>query len=472
MPRITGHDFVEGFGFLSSLVQEIGDVRDLVHAAVNVGQSEQRIYIDERHHPLVKVPATLNEQLPVVDHLVGVLSEVGYAIVILSNVKGRKSDHGSTLENLEVGFWELELYRLLSLKKPIHVLVEKPFDTNRKFLRNVLRILRVAATTIQHVERGDIAAETVRIVREQTQGRTKTLRTWLGTLCSMRSSPKDVLTEVFDMDLSSERYDVISDTCDYGKVRMLVQSANEQKNHFLALSRLYVAHRELLKIPYWRNPTERDLLLWLEVSSELSRHLMWAGMHGHINQGVIQHLVDQARVAHFITTERIDVQRDPFPAGGLASEYYSLDKIIGGQIGRALHCVEIALRSPYGSHTGTLAIRASCNMRRWHFGQARRDYEEVLRRRMSDGTSPQGVGEAMVELAPSLLFTGSWSAAFRMAEDGLAQMTEEDGFRVRALRKTAWLYRFRFSSRSKDLLEQAREMAARLGAQDQSRQIG
>jgi len=471
VPRIIGHDFVEGFGFLSSLVREIEDVRVAVHTSVNVGQSEQEIYIDEVHHRLAKIPESLGDQLPVVDHLVDVLSHVGYAIVILSNVGARCTDHGATLKNLEVGFWELELYRLLSLKKPIHVIVEKPFDLNRKMLRNVLRILRVAATSIQYVERKDIADAAIRIVRNHARHGTRGLRAWLSALSSMRSTPKDILTEVFDMDLSSQRYDVVTDTCAYDEVRVLIRSAKEQSNYFLALSRLYVAHRELLKIPYWQNPTERDLLLWLEVSGELSRNLMWAGMHGHINQGVIQHLVDKARVAHFITTERIAVAQDPFPSGALASEYYSLDKIMGGQIGRALHYVDMAMQSPYGSHTGTLAIRASCNMRRWHFGQARKDYEEVLRRRRADSTNPHGVGEAMVELAPALLLTGRWRSAFSMAEDGLALMNGEDGFRVRALRKAAWLFRFKSPARARELLAQAQDLALRLGAQDQTRQI-
>ena len=217
------------------------------------------------------------------------------------------------------------------------------------------------------------------------------------------------------------------------------------------LSRLWIAIRELMSMPYTEIYDKTLLSYWNQILSNWARTGAWYGLHGHTPLGCLAALNSLTEVRRRLA-DKFATELSPgtiaYPGGALSSAKYSIAKHLyvmkdrRDMLNDALADVQLALKESKANEDGLIAISGSTLRKLHRFSQAVADYETVYRIRQNNGASDNKIGEALSELGFGYLCQGKLRKGRGYCEKGvrLLRGTESPGFLVRALRKLAIIY--------------------------------
>ncbi len=257
-----------------------------------------------------------------------------------------------------------------------------------------------------------------------------------------------------------------------GVIEGCLNDAGQLYSHQARLSRIWIAARELMGVPWLDEQHDEWLPYWDRVFAAWNKAAGWYGLHGHVDLGYLAAVNSMESVRRrwklIGEVSADDPAWDP-PFSSQASAYYALARRVGSLryryrgMRRALDLVDKARPQDVLGRSNVLSIRASILKGLGAFPAANKAYEEVVRLREQAGASDGAIGEALSELGFGLLHTLHWLRGRSLLHAGIAMMRRAEyspGFLVRALRKEAIACRLlgRFAE-ARGLDEQARELA-------------
>jgi tetratricopeptide (TPR) repeat protein len=466
------------FAFLSSLCKEIEVVRKGIYDRINSDSCPTMpIYLDDEYIRRNTEPV-FSIQIANTDDFINVLSRSKLVIVIFNKAfDTRETDHGSLLVGTTVSFWEIELFHAAMLGKPIYAIVEKGFEyQERPFLYHILEILNLSAVKIYEEERDDIAKRVEGILMYPGATNSLNVKKYLSRLDWKRSIAMDKSSNLFDTTLSSSNWFVKNSEINEDIIYDNIANIDQESNYQARITRLYLSYRELLKAHYKNPAFERFLPAWNIHSQKMAEALAWYGAHGHQQLGVINHNIDLAEVRHIIRERRVEqfaANDIEFPAGGLASAYYSLHRLSGKHnLDKAIYYTNIGLLQENTGKDGLFAIRGSCYMNQFKFWSALDDYKAALKEKEKRHADQHTIADSKSELSLGYFFTGRIVKALNLYKEASEEFTKDDGFKIRSLRKGAFMYKCLFKySKARECLEKAKRISTSQGAFDQLRQL-
>lgn len=229
-------------------------------------------------------------------------------------------------------------------------------------------------------------------------------------------------------------------------LRLTPAAASERQR----LSRLWIAARELMGVPYGRVRDELWLSLWNRVLTAWNSAAAWYGLHGHLELGYMAALYSLDDIRKLGRAASPPLEDDPAwdpPNMSLASAYYAAAHRVSSwrlrRVGlrKALYLLDTAIVRDPLAESNYLAIRGSVLQKLMAFRSSVATYRRVLHiREMSPLAAHGSIGEAMTELGFGLLFTLRWREGRDLLREGVRIMeiaNYRSGFIVRAKRKLA-----------------------------------
>jgi len=208
--------------------------------------------------------------------------------------------------------------------------------------------------------------------------------------------------------------------------------------------------------PFSQKENSDWLPRWSSVLGEWSKAAAWCGLHGHMFIGRRASVVSLLHIQKGLAEISGDQKHQTdylLMHGGLASEYYSIAKLVNsrpvrlGVLNSAETCVRRALAA-YAPGTenisvsNQLAILGSVQLLAGQKSDAVKTLRRVLSIREAVGAPVGQIAEAKGELGFALLGPGSYHEAGRLLEAAVSDLEKvmNAGFAIRAKRKLAFFY--------------------------------
>lgn len=259
----------------------------------------------------------------------------------------------------------------------------------------------------------------------------------------------------------------------------LTERALSESNGYDKLALLWMALRHCMPITP-AAPKElmiassRALSAWVSTAS-------WAGLHGHGYVGVLAGLNSIKTISETVGRFGDEGRESVLSAvnGGLASQYYSVSKLIDNDadkavlLQRAIGAVDAALENNE-SMDRVLPVKAAVLVALERKTEALETYRDVLTlRQNSPNPSLAAIGEAESDLGWGYFLTGQGGKALEMVESGIRKLRESGNihFTVRQLRKLCRVAAFHNPIRSWEAIVEAHDIACKHGLTDQIRQM-
>lgn len=332
--------------FLSSLSRGLEKLRVHLHK-----ECRGQLWVAEENRPELKT----KHPLEIVDVCVEALKASEIFICVLGGTSRATRTGGTAIEvdglETRVSYFEIEVFQAALSQIPVVLLYLSDFSPGPRmdaFLRVLERcsIVTRRITGLPSNNQARIIKEVRAAIAERTHLRLKASRQLdtaasdLATrLVSKRGKLRDVGAGGTDMlwmhgDAISEP---AGDQAVLNRALTFLQIARSEKRHDKRLSRLYVAFRELMTMPY-QHTLEPDVLsAWNSGFGLWCGSAAWYGLHNHVAMGVIsglwsQHVVRELLRHHSSGSDSNPELRRPF--GALASAYLSLSKMCSSRLWR------------------------------------------------------------------------------------------------------------------------------------------
>jgi hypothetical protein len=469
---------IQWCAFLSSLVREHGELRRRIYELGR--QRGCHIYVDERFHD--RGPIADDDHLDITDELIERVRATPLFLCILCGPR-----HGSPIKvggrESSVSFFEAELYQAALLQKRVHVF-ELPGFSPEPRLKAMLDMLRFALPPDrwQTISSHDVDSQAKQVVQTverladdapaqvPTAHRRSLLRRLVHGLWLLRGAPSEFArgeTELFFLD---NRFEAPPGPLQLELVDQLMSDSMKQPDQQRKLTRIWLAVRELMKVPYQDDQFSEFRPLWNHVLGRWASAGSWYSLHGHMYMGCLAAVMSEAAVRDAMRARhggKPTTPEEEHPAGPLATAHYSIAQLLTDSRGRAWHLdraerhINSSLANSGGDISGLLAIRGSIHWRNRRVFRAVADYKEVLRLRERAHEEAGRIGEAMSELGFGYMFTGRLLRGRSLLKRGVEMLRsrEDTGFLVRALRKSAladfftghWLQAYEDRSEARDL---------------------
>lgn len=379
---------------------------------------------------------------------------------------------------------ELEIIAATLAGKPFHFFLLSPYegDPRTESLLRVVRLMRPELATI----RPQSAERILLSLSEQlskTRRNSQKVRTAISDHLTVLRSETDLniqfLNEVFIPLHEGEPQE--------NNIRALLSEVSSEIDQATRLVYLWMAIRHLCAAPYNDPKFDRFLPLWDQALSLWASAASWYGLHGFNFLGRLAAVNTLLKIRKRIgSVVDLSIQGTK---GALASEYYSIAKIVRSRkvrrklLNLALITANQSLEEPQSDPSGLLGIRGSVLQALGKPCEGLRDYLAMLSLRQSAGEDSGGIGEAEAELGwgyfrlwlPWRFFVlGYFFKAQHFLRHGVALLehSERHEFAVRALRKLGVFYTvtFRFSL-ARCVMERAHDLALKKEMQDQLQYI-
>lgn len=431
------------------------------------------VWVDEYSHP--RDIATVDPLESVDDLLIEIERSQLYLVLVGTDWAGTAIKVAG--QESKVSFFEMELFYAAMRARPIVVVERTDIELSTR-TSDMLTLMRRTIPQSNWYKAHSIAdAESLCkfFVDRCVDGELGNLAQTSGQYASLLRSLWKSLEKDHDAEHVEWLGGVLLPTHEKPNVAVIdgcLDDAGTLYSHQARLSRIWIAARELMGVPWLDHQHDEWLPYWDRVLAAWNKAGGWYGLHGHVDLGYLAALnsMETVRLRWRAIGEAAadDPAWDP-PYSSQASAYYALARRVRSLryryrgMRRALVLVDKARPQDEIGRSNVLSIRASILKGLGAFAAANRAYEEVVRLRTQAGASEGAIGEALSELGFGLLHTMHWLRGRSLLHEGVAMMRRADyspGFLVRALRKEAiacrWLGRF---SEARNLDEQARELA-------------
>jgi hypothetical protein len=345
--------------------------------------------------------------LEIVDVCIEALKQSEVFICVLGGSVRATRTGGTAIEldglETRVSYFEIEVFQAALSQIPVVLLQRSDFSPGRRmeaFLR-VLERCSVVTRRISGLPANDharIRKEVRDVIADRAELRRKAsrrLHAAAGDLATRLVSERAKLQNVRDggTDMLWMHGDTISepagDQATLSRAATLLKVASAEKRHDKRLSRLYIAFRELMTVPY-QNTFEPDILsAWNSGFGLWCGSAAWYGLHNHVALGVIgglwsQHVV-RKRLAQQSKTNSLGLELRP-PFGALASAYLSLSKMCCNQLWRSrvskagIRLATQVIDAGADDDPGIYAVRGSLFFVQLSPWRAMSDFHELLAR--------------------------------------------------------------------------------------------
>jgi tetratricopeptide (TPR) repeat protein len=364
---------------------------------------------------------------------------------------------GTALEKSEISILELELATAAFSKRDIWIFLLAPFERPDPRLVSLLSAISTSCPSARikgPLSQEKVIAEIARLL-DETKADPQTLK--VGPLVQDLARKRSPALN-FDLARRDVRFlnggfaPLFDRPPDKDVIDRLIAQSDAEAILPDKLARLWIAIRHLSAAPFTDKRYADYLPLWESALKKWESASGWYALHGHFFLGRLAAINSLS-----VIRERMQAampgdaaKASPFAyAGGAASEYYSIAKLVPSQwqkfgiLRKALWNCNAALseRSPNDA-SGTLSVRGHVKLRMLNVPGGLSDLKKVLAIRQEQGDSIGRIGEAEAHLGRAYVLCRQFGKAERLLHEGIDKLRAADNvnFLVQALRHLAALY--------------------------------
>lgn len=484
--------------FLSSLSLGLRKLRRDLH-----DDCRGQLWVAEIDRPDLKT----KHPLEIVDVCVQALKQSEVFICVLGGSARATRTGGTAIDvsglETRVSYFEIEVFQAALSQIPVVLLQRSDFSPGPR-MQEFLHVLQRSAVVTRRVESLPSGNDNARIRKEARaaiddraelkQKASRTAQSAAGDLVERLASARSQLPNVgaggTDMlwmhgDSIGE---AVGDQATLSRAIALLEIAEAEKQHDRRLSRLYLAFRELMTIPYQTTLDPDVLSAWNSAFDLWCGSASWYGLHNHTTMGVIgglwsQHVVRQRLAGLTGAKSRAGDLRPP--SGALASAYLSLSRLCPRQLWKRRVCragIKLAtdvVKTGADDDPGIFAVRGSLFFVELNPLRAMSDFRELLSRAQKQPSNLGLNAEAQTYIGRGYALTGRpkkarghLTEAVRLWEEHVARENAGQEFLVKAMKHLLALeIQTRKFDEARAVAGDALLIARANGVFDQARQI-